>query len=53
MASERTKTQEKAIRRCLSLVTEAMDLLDAHSAAPAAAAHLAFAHQQLRQSLAT
>jgi hypothetical protein len=41
----------KAARRALSLVTEAMDLLDAHNVAPDAAAHLALAQQRLRQVL--
>jgi hypothetical protein len=53
MASERTEAQTKAIRRALELVTEAMDLLDAHHAAPDPAAHLAFAQQHLRQALAS
>ncbi len=42
----------KAIRRALELITEAMDLLDAHDGPPDAAAHLAMAQQQLRQELA-
>jgi hypothetical protein len=41
-----------ATRRALALVTEAMDLLDAHGGEPDAAAHLAMAQQQLRQALA-
>jgi hypothetical protein len=39
----------EAIKRALSLVTEAMDLLDAHGIAPESAANLAIAQQQLRQ----
>lgn len=41
----------KAMRHALSLVTEAMDVLDAHNIAPDAAAHLALAQQRLRQLL--
>jgi hypothetical protein len=51
MAGERDGTQGKAIQRALQLVTEAMDLLDAHGAVPDAAAHLALAQQQLRSAL--
>lgn len=40
----------QVIKRALALVTEAMDLLDAHGIAPAAAAHLALAQQDLRQA---
>jgi hypothetical protein len=36
----------------LTLVTEAMDLVDAYEGPPEAAAHLAMAQQQLRQALA-
>ena len=36
----------------LELITEAMDLLDAHDGPPDAAAHLAVAQQRLRQALA-
>lgn len=53
MAGKRNQTQEKAIRRALLLLTEAMDLLDAHDGPPEAAAHLAMAQQQLRQVLAS
>jgi hypothetical protein len=41
-----------AIKRSLALVTEAMDLLDAHDGPPDAAAHLAFAQQRLREVVA-
>ena len=43
----------KAIRRALKLITEAIDLLDAHDGPPDAAAHLAVAQQRLRQALAS
>lgn len=50
MAGQRMETRAgHATRRALSLVTEAMDLLDAHGIAPDAAANLAMAQQQLRQ----
>ena len=52
MAGQRNPPNEKAIRRALELVTEAMDLLDAHGAAPSAAAHLALAQQDLRKARA-
>ena len=42
----------KVLIRALKLVTEAMDLLDAHGLLPDTAAHLAMAQQQMRQSLA-
>lgn len=51
MAGERSGTHAKAIQRALQLVTEAMDLLDAHGVVPDAAAHLALAQQQLRVAL--
>lgn len=40
-----------AARRAAALVTEAMDLLDAHGGSPVAAAHLALAQQKLREDL--
>jgi len=40
-----------AISRAIALVTEAMDLLDAHEGPPDAAAHLALAQQLLRQAI--
>jgi len=43
----------KVIRRALFLVTEAMDLLDAHGTQPDASAHLAMAQQALRESIFT
>lgn len=43
------RTNLGAIKRSLALVTEAMDLLDAHSGPPDAAAHLALAQQRLRE----
>jgi hypothetical protein len=52
MAGQRSEAQRlRPIRRALELVTEAMDLLDAHGSAPDTVAHLAFAQQQLRQAL--
>lgn len=49
MAGSRKDTPERLLDRVLSLVTEAMDLLDASGASPEAAAHLALAQQELRQ----
>jgi len=46
------RRQTTANMRALTLVTEAMDVLDAHGVSPDAAAHLALAQQMLRQSLA-
>jgi hypothetical protein len=52
MAGERNEQRVvSATRRALALVTQAMDLLDAHGGPPDAAAHLAMAQQQLRQAL--
>lgn len=51
MAGQRNlSNRAKVIRRALMLVTEAMDLLDAHDIAPEASAHLAMAQQTLRQA---
>jgi hypothetical protein len=52
MAGSRNGRSIKALRRALTLVTEAMDLLDAYEGPPEAAAHLAMAQQQLRHELA-
>ena len=53
MAGETDKDrQAKAVQRAAMLVTEAMDLLDAHGGSPVAAAHLAMAQQKLREELA-
>jgi hypothetical protein len=49
MAGQRNGMHGKAIRRALGLVTEAMDVLDAHSQAPDVSAQLALAQQRLRQ----
>ena len=49
MAGKRNDNSERLINRVLSLVTEAMDLLDASGASPEAAAHLALAQQELRR----
>jgi hypothetical protein len=43
--------QARAVRRAATLVTEAMDLLDAHGGAPEAAAHLDLALASLRQRI--
>lgn len=43
---------ESAMTRALKLVTEAMDLLDAHGGPPDASAHLAMVQAQLRQAIA-
>ena len=49
-----TRKQTKAVlTRALPLITEAMDLLDAHGCDPGAAAYLALAQQQLRKTIAT
>jgi hypothetical protein len=50
MAGQRNDSQAKVLKRALLLVTEAMDLLDAHGASPEATAHLAMAQQKLRQA---
>ena len=39
----------RAIGRALKLITEAMDLLDAHGGPPDAAAHLSLAQDKLKQ----
>ena len=39
----------RAFDRALKLVTEAMDILDAHGGPPEAAAHLSLAQDRLRQ----
>ena len=44
-----TKESERAIKRALALVTEAIDLLDAHDGPADAAANLALAQDRLRQ----
>jgi hypothetical protein len=44
-------TKTLAVKRALALVTEAMDLLDAHVGPPDAAAHLELAQQKLREEL--
>jgi hypothetical protein len=49
MAGKRDDNDSDGVtRRVLSLVTEAMDLLDAHGTCPEAAAYLALAQQKLR-----
>ena len=49
MAGQRESAQvRKVIKRALTLVSEAMDLLDAHGVTPDASAHLAMAQQKLR-----
>lgn len=44
-------TQGRTIKRAAVLVTEALDLLDAHGDLPEAAAHLAMAQQKLLESI--
>lgn len=46
-----TKAGERAINRALALVTEAIDLLDAHDGPADAAANLALAQERLRQAI--
>lgn len=41
---------EVVMKRVQSLITEALDLLDAHDGSRAAAAHLALALEELRQA---
>ena len=48
MAGQRKYSSETLVR-VLSLITEAMDLLDATGISPPAAAHLALAQQELRR----
>jgi hypothetical protein len=43
--------QAKAVHRAALLVTEAMDLLDAHGGPPEASAHLDLALMSLRQAI--
>lgn len=43
--------QARPLKRALELVTEAMDLLDAHGASPHGAAHLAMARQAIEDDL--
>ena len=52
MTSSRNDTHDKAAKRALSLVTEAMDLVDAHDLGPDIGMHLAMAQQRLRQLVA-
>jgi len=50
MAGERNDASVTKVRtRVLVLITEAMDLLDAHGIAPQGAAYLAMAQQEVRQ----
>ena len=49
MAGQSKARHARPVRRALELVTEAMDLLDAHGAAPEVAVQLALAQQRLRQ----
>ena len=48
MTRSNKEDRRAAVRRALALVTEAMDLLDAHGAPPDAAAHLELALEKLR-----
>jgi hypothetical protein len=43
---------KSAIKRALALVTEAMDIIDAHGGPPDAGAHLELAQQKLREQIA-
>lgn len=51
MAGERNPLHVKVVARALALVTETMDMLDAHGSSPEAAVHLALAQEQLRRNL--
>jgi hypothetical protein len=54
MAGGRKEDRQVTVaKRALRLVTQAMDLLDAHGVAPDAAANLAVAQQRLRQVVAS
>jgi hypothetical protein len=46
-----TKVRERAINRALALVTEAIDLIDAHDGPADAAANLALAQDRLRRAI--
>ena len=47
--SVRRNNDQSALQRALELVTEAMDLLDAHDGPPEVGAHLSLAQERLRQ----
>jgi len=51
MADESDDRQARAVLRAAMLVTEAMDLLDAHGGPPDAAAHLDLALASLRGAI--
>jgi hypothetical protein len=51
VAGERDEKQDKALRQAAELVTQAMDLLDAHGASPISAAHLAIALKNIKDDL--
>ena len=52
MAGMREKPSDQDVaRRAAKLISEAMDVLDAHAVAPDVAAQLALAQQRLRQLL--
>ena len=51
MSSKGKGRANAAITRVLALVTEAMDIMDAHGGPPDAAAHLDLAQQALRREL--
>jgi hypothetical protein len=50
MAGER-EGRRAVLNRALALITEAMDLLDAHNSDPQAASYAALAQQRLRTAL--
>lgn len=45
-------SKANAIKRALSLTSEAMDLLDAHQSSPEAAVHLDLCRQKLQEDFA-
>jgi hypothetical protein len=47
MAGKGSSWHDKGLHRTVALVTEAMDLIDAHGGPPEAAAHLEMARQLL------
>ena len=51
MSGSERERRQAAIRRALELITEALDLLDAHGGPAQAAAHIDLGRQQLQAAL--